>query len=362
MITHRISLLFANALIASAVCACSNIGPATVQRDRMDYGSAIGESWKQQTLLNIVKLRYGDFPVFLEVAQVIANYQLESTFGVGVNAANITSGGPFAFGGSAAAQGKFTDRPTLIYAPLTGNEFLKKLMTPIPPAAVLFLLQSGYSAELILPITIDSINGVNNLARRGMSRPAEPQFIRLLELIRELQLTDAFQLRIEQQKGRSESTMIVFPRVEEPQIAPKVAEVKRILRLKPELREFEVSYGGYSGEGDAISMMTRSMLQIMLEIAAVIEVPASDVANGNAAPGAVDDELAQPQTSSSLKIVSGDAPPQGAYVAIPYNGHWFWIANTDIRSKYIFGLVMTLFSISDTGPRTAAPVVTVPAN
>ena len=42
-----------------------------MERDRIDYGSAIADSWKQQTLLNIVKLRYGDFPVFLEIAQVI---------------------------------------------------------------------------------------------------------------------------------------------------------------------------------------------------------------------------------------------------------------------------------------------------
>jgi hypothetical protein len=37
------------------IIACS-IGPATVPHDRIDYGSSIGNSWKEQTLLNIVKL------------------------------------------------------------------------------------------------------------------------------------------------------------------------------------------------------------------------------------------------------------------------------------------------------------------
>ena len=35
---------------------------------------------------------------------------------------------------------------------------------------------------------------------------------------------------------------------------------------------------------------------------------------------------------------------------------------TDIQSKYTFGFVMLLFSISDTGIKGSAPTVTVPVN
>jgi hypothetical protein len=40
----------------------------------------------------------------------------------------------------------------------------------------------------------------------------------------------------------------------------------------------------------------------------------------------------------------------------------YWIADTDIQSKYPFGIIMLLFSIADTGVRGSAPVVTIPAS
>lgn len=349
------------ALVVAALAACSSIGPETVQRDRIDYGTSIGDSWKQQTLLNIVKLRYGDFPVFLEIAQVIAGYQLESTASGGFNAAN--SPGSFtAFGGSVLVQGKYTDRPTLIYAPLTGTDFLKKLMTPIPPSAVLFVLQSGYAADVVLSIAVDSVNGINNESRRGMKRPVDPQYTRLAQLLRELQLASAIEVRLERQKNDAETSIIVFGPNKDPEIALKSREIRNILSLNPDLQELRVYYGGYSGKDNELSMLTRSMLQILLELGAIVQVPASDVAEGRAAPGLVIDQSGGAMEPPVLQIMSSDSPPSEAFVSVPYKNRWFWIADTDIRSKYTFGFVMLLFSISDTGVRGPAPVVTVPAN
>src|SRR6185437_4625902 len=64
---------------------CASIGPGTVARDRFDYISAISDSWKAQMLLNLVKLRYGDAPVFLDVASVINQYAIEGAIGYSGN-------------------------------------------------------------------------------------------------------------------------------------------------------------------------------------------------------------------------------------------------------------------------------------
>ena len=365
MVPNRISAILTAALVASVTGACNSIGPASVTRDRSDYSAAIGDSWKQQTLLNIVKLRYGDFPVFMEIAQVIAGYQLQTTVGAGVSAQNFNAasiGGPVAVGGSVAAAATYIDRPTVIYAPLTGNDFIKKLMTPIPPAAVLFLLQSGYSATLVMPIAVDSVNGIANESRRaGMTRPGDPDFARLTQLLYELQLANALQIRIERSKDSTETAVVGFPPTHVgPDIVAKTAEMRRLLRLGPPNRPYQVRYGGWSGKPDEIAIVTRSMLQVMLELGILAQVPEADITGGRATPGA-----GSPPTSAAgslLNIRSGASPPPDSYVAIPYKGRWFWIGEDDIRSKSIFTSVMLLFSISDVGVRTAPPVVTVPAN
>ena len=158
----------AAAILGLLAAACTSIGPGTVPHDRIDYASAIGNSWKEQTLLNIVKLRYADMPIFLEVAQVIAGYQLQSTIGGSFTAGNFNAAvvGPFTASGNATAAGTYTDRPTVVYQPLTGVDFLRRLMTPIPPSSVLFVLQAGYSAERAMPIMLDSVNGLVNGSNR----------------------------------------------------------------------------------------------------------------------------------------------------------------------------------------------------
>jgi len=352
----------AAAVLAALVAACAGIGPGTVPHDRIDYGSAIGDSWKEQTLLNIVKLRYADMPIFLEVSQVIAGYQLPSAVTGSVTLGNFTANliDRLTAAGTATAAGTYTDRPTVVYSPLTGVDFLKRLMTPVPPSAVLFLLQSGYVADRVMPIMLNSINGLNNQSNR-LRRPADPEFTRLVELIREGQLAAAIQIRVERPKEGAESSVLIFGPSKDPQLAARGKEIKSLLGIKPDLREVRVNYGGYSGRDDEIDMMTRSMLQIMLEFAAVIQVPEADVVEGKAGPGFVDTQSAA-LNGPPLRVQVTDAPPRDAYVSAQYDKRWFWIADNDIQSKYTFATIMLLFSIAETGVRGSAPIVTIPAN
>src|SRR5215475_14664946 len=160
-------------MLSLMLSGCTHLGPKTVAVDRFDYGTAIADSWKQQTLLNIVKLRYMDLPVFMDVASVVSGYSLQTGLSVnGTLSSEAAIQGNFVSGGG---QVVYTDRPTITYVPTTGDKFLRGLITPIDPKNIFFLLQSGYAADFILGLSVESLNGVRNRSTAGgMVREADP--------------------------------------------------------------------------------------------------------------------------------------------------------------------------------------------
>src|SRR5262245_12724478 len=80
---RRRSLIVASAA-AMVLTGCRSLGPRTVDGDRIDYSTSLTQSWKEQALLNIVKLRYADPPIFVDIGSIVAGYSLETSVNVGL--------------------------------------------------------------------------------------------------------------------------------------------------------------------------------------------------------------------------------------------------------------------------------------
>src|SRR5262245_3007709 len=177
------------AIFIFSFTGCASIGPGTVPRDRFDYVTAISDSWKSQMLFNLVKLRYGDAPVFLDVASVINQYGIEGSLGFsGSWAQNPRVPWPYTALYNLLGSGRYAERPTITYSPLSGEKFARSLMTPIPPAAILNFLQGGYPADIVLRLAVHSINGIRSRFGAGVrAREADPEFYPLVEKLRAIQ-------------------------------------------------------------------------------------------------------------------------------------------------------------------------------
>lgn len=344
---------------ASLLAGCHSIGPATVARDRSDYSSSISESWKRQTLLNIVKLRYFDPPIFVDVGQIVAGYSLETGVNAGgqISSANAIQGNSALFG----ASGKFTDRPTITYTPLTGNKFVKALMTPLLPESVFFMIQAGWPADGVLMAAVASLNGLKNQESSiaGVT-PPDPEFLRALELLRNIQRSGAVSLRVQQDAQKKQTSLLSFRSKDVPEATlAEIRELRRLLRLDQEATEFTLVFGGTPAHDKEVAVVTRSLLHIMGTMAAQVEVPAGDVAQGRATPGLQDGAEAAP--ASLLRIHSSSGKPADASVAVSYRDAWFWIDDRDLRSKRSFAFMLILFTLADTGEKESLPLITIPA-
>ncbi len=210
------------------LAGCAHLGPPSVTVDRFDYSTAIADSWKQQTLLNIVKIRYTDLPVFVDVASIVAGYSLQT--GVAVNGVLSSERAVQGNYGSVGGQAVYTDRPTITYVPMTGEKFLRGLITPIDPKNIFFMLQAGYPADYILGLSVESLNGVRNRsAAAGVVRQADPDFVRALQLMREVQAAGGVGMRVEEDKVKGSTAVLFFQRDDLPaDIQQKSAEIRTI--------------------------------------------------------------------------------------------------------------------------------------
>jgi hypothetical protein len=134
--------------------------------------------------------------------------------------------------------------------------------------------------------------------------------------------------------------------------------VRELLQLEPGRSEFQVIYGVEPRDGTNIAMYTRSLLSIMLELAARVDVPAPDLDQGRAAPAL---KIEKGDKTELLRVHSGDEPPADVFIAVPYRNKWFWVDDRDLISKRTIAFMMILFSLSESEGKSILPVLTIPA-
>jgi hypothetical protein len=295
-------------------------------------------------------------PLFVDVASIVSGYTLQSSVNLSgtLSKEGAVQGDFFSMGSS----GTFTDRPTITYKPVTGQQFNKSFMTPIPPAAILFLVQSGWPADLIYKITVDSVNGLRGRVSGGVNaRLGDPKFFRMIELMREIQKSGVVGMRIIHGQDNQDTTIMFFHKVNiPPEIDKTRKELGSLLGLRPGLQDIKVSYGLIPEDDTEIAMLTRSMLQIMIELATQFNVPEEHLTEGRTVPsltGNDDDYL--------IRINYSKEYPENGFVAIRYRDYWFYIDDRDLLSKRTFAFLMILFSLMETGGTEGLPIVTIPA-
>jgi hypothetical protein len=145
-----------------------------------------------------------------------------------------------------------------------------------------------------------------------------------------------------------------------PAVDMLAADIRKTLGLDPQADHYQVVYGAVPANDREIAVLTRSVLEVLVDIATDIEVPAADVRENRVSP-TFEETLAGENIPPLIRIRSSAERPAEAFASVFYQGSHFWIDDRDLRSKRLFSFLMFVFTLVETGEKGAAPIVTIPA-
>ena len=343
--------------------SCTRVGPEMMYKDRFDYTAAVGDSWKEQVLLSIVRIRYSDWPKFVAVDQIITAYTMEYTGTAKLIGRRGISDVLTNDQAEAGWVGKFAERPTVLYKPLSGQKYVNALLTPAKASSILALITSGWPADHLSRVAIRSVNDhFNSNSEQGFMYRTDTEFANFVKMLKVLQRANALKIVLQQREDESQTLDVVFlPERLHVSDQKRLRDLKIALGLAPELNSYHVVRDMMTVTPDSLRIQGRSLLQVLVAMSTGVDIPKTHKQFGEAPPLEPIPEHETTDFAALMTIKSGPDNPGDAYVAVKYSGMWFWIDKRDHFSKRSLQYALTLITILDSG-ESAGGTVVIPAN
>ena len=356
-------------IMALATCGCGIVGPSAVKYDGVKYNEAMRHSADQQLLLNIVRTRYRDNPAYLQIVSLSTSYTLSARASAEaelwkkptpsrVRQLNFIA---------PRLEGTYEESPTITYAPLAGEKFVRKIMTPINTGTLLLLYQSGWSIELLLRCVAYQMNNLYNAPQANVPDPDNippfEDFVKVTKIMRSLEAQNKI-LLVERRVGESYQAQLHIDKSANED--PRVMEMRRLLELRPDILDYPlVTEIRFKDRDDVILLGMRSLANVVSYLSHGIEVPKEDedaglVSIAREADGSKFNWLKL--TRGVFTVRSGSWGWGAAAVAVRYRGTTFYIEDSDLVSKATFMLLTQIASMQSGETKTMAPVLTIPVS
>ncbi len=341
--------------LATFLGGCAQLGPQVLTTGRPLYNIAVQETESEQLLLNIVRQRYRDPVLFLDVTSISSGFTRGASAGLSGNTGSNDVGA--VFGGS------ISESPFITYAPNMGEAFVRQMMTPLDINTLALIVQAGWSIERMLLIVGDSVNELRNTPSDNNPQTGYLKFHQAVSSLRDLQRDGKLSLGAEQTKDD-----------EKPQLSLVIAadsvdtEAYRIvcesLKVACDGRPLKLRHAiGAAIDDETMVLATRSLFSSMFFLSQGVDVPEEDVAQGfvsrtSIVPGGPFDQAG---TGESLFLVhSSSQKPEHAAVKVFYRDSWFYIADSDASSKVTFALVSMIMMLQSGNTPKITPLITIP--
>jgi hypothetical protein len=342
---HRAIALLA---VTALVTGCTSIGPRGLELSRTEFNAAIQKTDSEQLLLNIVRQRYNDPVMFLEVASISSSMS---------RSANISLSGFFPKVGaesySTGLGGSYSDSPLIFYSPNTGERFVRQMLTPIDLRTISLLLQSGWSIERVLLLAADSFAGIKN------SAASSTEYRALVDHLRTLQKADQLSFALE--SYNSTDILAIIP-AESAVGTQAYKEACRLMNFPADGRPIRLQLGvGNRPDPSYVFLATRSLYSALYFLSNGVEASARDLEAGVLQPRQISGGVFD-RTADFFGVVVSNETPQDAAVKVQYRDQWFSIPATDPDSRTTFALLNMVLMLQSGDTARMAPLISLSPN
>jgi len=364
----RCILLIAAILLLISGCAAR--GAKRMPADRFDYNAAIAQSTREQMLLNIVRSRYLEVPVFLTVSSVLTQYEYDSSLGLGGIFESGSGTNDIFFGETNL---RFSERPTITYLPVEGQEFSAHLLSDIPSEIIFAAAQAGWPVDVFMRIAVQRLGTAENMSfgeipasgDSGSKTQVESdlkklkRFERMINLIFILSDSEVIEVQLVEENGKTERYLMIAEEVAE-DLRPMLGELRQLIGLSNRNR-FRITDRVTNLKDDEISIQTRSVMAMMEFMARGVEVPLEHLQDG----WVIDYGLQSSEGEMAKALIpftmhSNKNRPENVFAAVRFRGFWYYIDHADITSKRALSLIIVVFRLQAPTPSGAAPILTLP--
>jgi hypothetical protein len=342
---------------------CAQLGPGLVKSGRNDYNIILQRTADEELLLNLVRVRYGDRPLFLSVSNVSTSFNWTQRASAQVDM--FEKGGSknkFGIGGNL----EYTERPTITYTPLGGADFVKSVMAPADLDTLIMLSNAGWSIDRLLRIMANRLNGLPNAVRASGPTPSDApvyhEFRRATQLMRRLQMNGGLRLGYQDTESTHTPVMYITATDDDEEDANRL---KQLLGLAREKNSFVIDAVGNHARADSIGIELRSLLSMFFYVSHGVNVPERDAQLGKVM--ITQDEDGQPfdwslVVGDLINIRTKTEEPHSARITVRYRGAWFYVDDSDLNTKYTFLLLEQLASLLGGKIERAGPLLTLPVS
>ena len=339
----------------------SQVGPENIRNERQDFNIALQQTNDEQMLLNLVRMKYRDTNMFLEVGAIASQYSLTS---------NITASGSLKdnFSNSIGLGTKieYQEKPTISYTPLHGQSFITRLLNQVSPDTISLLYKSGWSVERLFLLCMERIQTVKNAPTASGPTPeyapAFKDFKKMCKLFRDLQLDGEIKMDLvslsKDPKVKSFGWAVTFNAKND-----RTKQLKKLLGLSD--ADYYLLKQSRALEDHELNIETRSIREMLFYLSHAVEVPQKHIEQGLVTATTNKDGSKfcwKEVTGDLLQVKSTNSliPPSNAYVSVRYRNAWFYIEDNDLNSKSTFALLIQLYDLQSGDSSGAAPVLTLP--